>query len=95
MIPAALLPIPAAVLAETTDPEQQKTLIDNALPIAGLFVLLLLIAVYFLWRSLNKQIKKIDPDLPAGRDDKEQAFDRELTQEAAERGESRDDTQSQ
>ena len=102
MIPAAIvpasfvlsaLPIHSGVLAETSDPDEQKTLIDNALPIAGLFVLVLLIAVFFLWRSLNKQIKKIDPDLPAGRDDQEQALDRELTDDAVARGESQDDQQ--
>jgi hypothetical protein len=87
--------IPAAVLAETSDPDELKTLIDNALPIAGLFVLALLIAVFFLWRSLNKQIKKIDPSLPSGRDDEEQDLDRQLTDEAVARGESRDDQQPQ
>ena len=44
-----------AVVAETSDPDQMKVLIDNALPIAGLFVLVLGVAMYFLWRSLNKQ----------------------------------------
>lgn len=75
------------VLSETSDPDQMKTLIDNALPIAGLFVLVLGVVVYFLWRSMSKQIKKIDPSLPEGEDDREQARDRQLTQEAVERGE--------
>ncbi len=95
MTQAALLAVHAAVLTETADPDEQKTLIDNALPIAGLFVLVLLIAVFFLWRSMNKQIKRIDPSLPEGRDDREQAMDRALTEEAVARGESQDDQQPQ
>ncbi len=55
-----------------------------------LFVVLLGVAVYFLWRSLNKQMKRIDPSLPGGRDDQEQALDRRLTREAVERGEAAD-----
>jgi hypothetical protein len=81
----------ASVVAEDLDPDSRKTLIDNALPIAGLFVLVLLIAMYFLWRSMSKQMKKIDPTLPSGRDDREQAMDRRLTAEAVERGENPDD----
>lgn len=82
----------AVVWAETTDPDEQKVLITNALPIAGLFVLLLLIAVFFLWRSMSKQMRKIDPSLPEGRDDREQAYDRTLTEQAVERGSEADDT---
>jgi hypothetical protein len=93
MAPAVLHLVPASVFAETTDPDVQKSLIDNALPIAGLFVLALLVAVFFLWRSMTKQMKKIDPTLPAGRDDEEQARDRALTEEAVARGESQDDDQ--
>jgi|JI10StandDraft_1071094.scaffolds.fasta_scaffold15406_3 hypothetical protein len=76
----------ALVLADE-DPDEMARLIDDAGPIAGLFVLILLIVMFFLWRSLTKQIKKIDPSLPAGQDDLEQAHDRELTEEALERGE--------
>ena len=93
MAPAVLHLVRASVFAETTDPDVQKSLIDNALPIAGLFVLALLVAVFFLWRSMTKQMKKIDPTLPAGRDDEEQARDRALTEEAVARGESQDDDQ--
>jgi hypothetical protein len=77
----------ARVVAETSDPDQMKVLIDNALPIAGLFVVVLGIALFFLWRSLNKQVKKINPELPPGPHDEEQEMDRELTEEAVERGE--------
>ena len=85
-----LLSLLAAVPAETTNPEEQQALISGALPIAGLFVAVLLVAVFFLWRSLRKQIGKIDSSLPAGRDDREQALDRRLQDEAVERGEEAD-----
>lgn len=80
----------AAVVAEDIDPDSRESLIDNALPIAGLFVLVLLVAMFFLWRSMSKQMKKIDPSLPDGPDDREQARDRARTREAVERGESAD-----
>ena len=80
----------ASVVAEETDPDSKATQIDNALPIAGLFVLILLVTMYFLWRSMSKQMKKIDPSLPDGPDDREQARDRALTREAAKRGDAVD-----
>ena len=52
--------------------------IDGAGPITGLFVLLLGVAVFFIWRSLNKQMKKVDATLPGGPEDIEQT-DTELT----------------
>lgn len=61
--------------------------IDGAGPIAGLFVLLLGIAIYFLWRNMNKQLKKVDANLPLGPEDEREAYDHELTEEAIERGE--------
>ena len=36
-----------------------------------LFVLLLGVAVFFIWRSLNKQMKKVDATLPGGPEDTE------------------------
>ena len=80
----------AAVVAEDIDPDSRESLIDGALPIAGLFVLVLLVAMFFLWRSMSKQMKKIDPSLPDGPDDHEQARDRAITREAVERGEAAD-----
>ena len=80
----------AAVVAEDIDPDSRESLIDGALPIAGLFVLVLLVAMFFLWRSMSKQMKKIDPSLPDGPDDREQARDRAITREAVERGEAAD-----
>ena len=46
--------------------------IDGAGPITGLFVLLLGVAVFFIWRSLRKQMKKVDATLPGGPEDIEQ-----------------------
>ena len=59
-------------LADEDPDSEMKGLIDDAGPVAGLFVLALGIALYFLWRSLNKQMKRIDPNLPEGPDDREQ-----------------------
>lgn len=69
------------------DVEQQQQLISGALPIAGLFILVLGIALFLLWRSMRKQIGRIDESLPSGRDDREQALDRQLTDDAVARGE--------
>lgn len=80
----------ASVLAEDIDPDTTEALIDGALPIAGLFVAVLMFVVFLLWRSMTKQMKRIDPSLPDGPDDREQARDRALTREAAERGEAAD-----
>jgi len=70
-------------------PDQQglQSIIDGAGPIAGLFVLILLVAVVLLWWSMNRQLKKIDPSLKPGPDDELQARDREYTAEAVARGE--------
>jgi ABC-type nickel/cobalt efflux system permease component RcnA len=78
----------ASVVAEEIDPDSQEALIDGALPIAGTFVLVLGFAMFLLWRSMSKQMKRIDPALPDGPDDREQARDRAITREAVERGES-------
>lgn len=88
---AALAQATLSVVGETTDPDEQKALISGALPIAATFTIVLLIALFFLWRSLRKQISRIDPSLPDGPDDREQALDRELTEEAVERGAQADD----
>lgn len=76
----------ASVLTEDPNPDELKIQIEGALPIAGLFVLVLSGALFLLWLSMRKQFTKIDPSLPAGRDDQEQAFDRRLTTEAVEAG---------
>lgn len=82
----------ASVLAadEVPNPDDQQRLISGALPIAGLFVVVLGIALFVLWKSMNKQMRKIDSALPEGADDREQALDRTLTEEAVARGEEAD-----
>ncbi|CAB4921705.1 MAG: hypothetical protein F2836_01295 [Actinobacteria bacterium] len=67
--------------------EDLSSVIDGAGPLAGLFVLLLAAAVFVIWKSMNRQFKRIDPNLPMGRDDREQAADRGFTEQAVERGE--------
>jgi len=47
------------------DDDAMKSVIDKAGPIALLFVVLLAIALYFLWRSMNRQLKRVDENLPA------------------------------
>ena len=51
------------VRSEETGPDL-STVIDGAGPIAGLFILLLAVALFFLMRSMNRQLKKVDPSLP-------------------------------
>ncbi|MBU6277694.1 MAG: hypothetical protein KGN78_00485 [Actinomycetales bacterium] len=50
------------------EPDQPdlSAVIDGAGPIAGLFIILLGVALFFLWRSMNRQLRKINPDLPDG-----------------------------
>jgi hypothetical protein len=72
------------IYADPTD--DLNSVIDGAGPIAGLFILLLGIAIFVIWKSMNRQIKKINPDLPPGRSDRLRMADEEYTQEAEERG---------
>lgn len=41
--------------------------IAGAGPVAGFFVLLVGIALVLLWLNMNRQMKRIDPELPRGR----------------------------
>ena len=75
------------MLIHMADQEELKAVIDRAGPIALLFVIALGVAVFVIARSLNRQLKKIDPQLPMGTDDKRQAADARYTEEAVERGE--------
>lgn len=52
--------------------------------------LFLVIAVVLLYRSMRKQMSKVDPDLPEGPGDRERAEDARLTEEAEKRGEADD-----
>jgi hypothetical protein len=75
-----------AVLA-ADDPSTLEAIIDKAGPIAGTFVLLLGGALFVLFRSMNKQMKRIDQNLPMGPQDERRAEDRALTESAIEEGE--------
>ena len=72
------------IYADTTD--DLNSVIDGAGPIAGLFILLRGIAIVIIWKSMNRQMKKITPDLPPGRSDRLRMDDEEYTQQAEERG---------
>lgn len=65
-------------------------IIDSAGPITGIFVVLIAIAVFVIYKSMSKQMKRIDPNLAMGPDDMEQAVDRAATDEAIARGEESD-----
>jgi hypothetical protein len=72
------------IYAEATD--DLSSVIDGAGPIAGLFILLLGIAIFVIWKSMNRQITKIDSNLPPGRADLRREADERYTEEAEERG---------
>jgi len=61
--------------------------IDGGLQTVGIIVLVLGIAVFLLWKSMNRQIKKIDTDLPKGPGEERIEQDEKFTEEALERGE--------
>ena len=63
-----------------------SSVIDGAGPMAGLFMLLLAVSVFAIWKSMNRQIKRINPDLPMGADDRLQRADVRMTQEALDKG---------
>jgi hypothetical protein len=69
--------------------------IDGGLQIVGIIVLILGIAVFFLWKSMNRQIKKISTDLPEGPQDERVAEDEKFTEEAVVRGEEERDEDEQ
>ena len=46
----------------------------------------LIIAIALLYRSMRKQIARVDPNLPEGPGDDERAADERFTEEAEERG---------
>lgn len=69
--------------------------IDGGLQVVGIIVLILGIAVFLLWKSMNRQIKKIDTDLPGGPQDERIAEDEMFTEEAIVRGEDERDGDDQ
>ncbi|MHB1065849.1 MAG: hypothetical protein ACYC2Z_00250 [Candidatus Nanopelagicales bacterium] len=58
-----------AVRLADQDPDVLRKLIDDAGPIAFAFVIALGVALFVLFRSMNKQMKRIDPNLPSEHDD--------------------------
>ena len=54
--------------------------------LALISVIFLVIAMVLLYRSMRKQISRVDPHLPEGPGDAERAMDAQLTEEAEERG---------
>ncbi len=72
--------------AQGDDPDQMRRLIDNAGPLAMAFLVVLGVAIWLLFRSMRKQLGRIDPDLPPGPKDLQQAADRQVILDAMERG---------
>lgn len=64
-----------------------SVVVDGGLQIVGVLVLVLGLAVFLLWKSMNRQIKRIDVDLPAGPQDERIAEDEDYTEEAIQAGE--------
>ncbi len=53
------------LLAEVADDDAMKSVIDKAGPIAMLFVILIAVALYFLFRSMKRQLKRVDEQFPS------------------------------
>lgn len=53
------------LLAEVADDDAMKSVIDNAGPIAMLFVVLIAVAMFFLFRSMKRQLKRVDEHFPS------------------------------
>lgn len=82
----------AVLWAESADPSPlpENPPIDPSRVTPGLLGFLsfifLVVAVVLLYRSLRKQMSKVDPNLPAGPGDRERAYDADLTEQAEEAG---------
>ena len=72
-----------------------SVVVDGGLQIVGIIVLVLGIVVFLLWKSMNRQIKKINIDLPPGPQDERIAEDKHFTEEAVVRGEEERDEDEQ
>lgn len=75
------------------DDQNLSSVIDAAGPITGFFVLLLGVALFFIWRSMNKQIDRAKENLPPGPEDERRAEEDSWVNEAVERGEDQADSQ--
>lgn len=71
-------------------PLPEEPPIDPSRVTPGLLALIsfvfLIIAIVLLYRSMRKQIARVDPNLPEGPGDAERAADERFTEEAEERG---------
>ena len=71
-------------------PLPEEPPIDPSRVTPGLLALIsfvfLVIAIVLLYRSMRKQISRVDPNLPQGPGDAERAADERFTEEAEERG---------
>lgn len=83
----------AVLLLEETplpSPLPEEPPIDPSRVTPGLLALIslvfLIIAIVLLYRSMRKQIARVDPNLPDGPGDTERAADEHFTEEAEERG---------
>ena len=88
----------ALVLEESPlpSPLPEEPPIDPSLVTPGLLGLIsflfLVIAIVLLYRSMRKQMAKVDPNLPEGPGDAERAADAHFTEEAEARGTQDDGT---
>ena len=77
-------------------PLPEEPPIDPSRVTPGLLALIcfifLLIAIVLLYRSMRKQIAKVNPNLPEGPGDAERAADERFTEEAEERGAQQQDS---
>jgi hypothetical protein len=69
--------------------------VDGGLRTVGIIVLILGIVVFLLWKSMNRQIKKINIELPPGPQDERIAADEYFTEEAVVHGEEERDEDEQ
>jgi hypothetical protein len=89
----------AALLLEESplpSPLPEEPPIDPSRVTPGLLALIsfvfLVIAIVLLYRSMRKQIAKVDPNLPEGPGDAERVADARFTEEAEERGAQQQDS---
>jgi hypothetical protein len=77
-------------------PLPEEPPIDPSRVTPGLLALIsfvfLVIAIVLLYRSMRKQIAKVDPNLPEGPGDAERVADARFTEEAEERGAQQQDS---
>ncbi|MFM1965422.1 MAG: hypothetical protein RL134_1147 [Actinomycetota bacterium] len=92
----------AALLLEESplpSPLPEEPPIDPSRVTPGLLALVsfvfLVVAIVLLYRSMRKQIGKVDPNLPDGPGDAERAADARYTEEAEERGAQESGTREQ